>query len=162
MLTAILCIIFPPQNPSLFHGFNFYIYKNSSWAINNDGGKEKKNGEEKKGSGGGKKLSLSGHSSCVFNKKDLAKLIAFGDGAVINREPNPDMVDPLESPERFHAAQHNKTPHKLCLTSHVVLYDDKNVPPNKYDMEHVKTIKTDWLIHSAVHFKLLMPDSYLE
>ncbi|CAG7817107.1 unnamed protein product [Allacma fusca] len=136
-------------NPSLFQGINFYIYKNTNWPTNVKGGK----------------------SGISLSKKDIGKLIKFGEGVVINREPNPDMVDPLETPLRFHA-RHDETlmqfdssssvqEHKLSLTSHVILYDDKNVPPTKHDLEHVKTLKIDWLIHSAVHFRLLHPDSYL-
>jgi len=49
------------QNPGLFHGLSFYIYKNSAY-----------------------------HQDALkLNKKDLAALIKFGDGEVLIREPNP-------------------------------------------------------------------------
>jgi hypothetical protein len=103
------------------------------------------------------------YKSCSYesiSKKELVKLIISAEGAVINREPNPDSVDPLESPIRFHAKENN---HKLVLTSHVILYGNKDVPPEdkKYNMEHIKTLKVNWLIESIGNFSLLNPDGYL-
>jgi len=69
-------------------------------------------------------------------------------------------VDPLESPIRFHAKEDN---HKLVLTSHVILYGDKDVPPQekKLNMEHIKTLHVKWLIESIGSFSLLNPELYL-
>lgn len=118
------------QNPGLFHGLCFYIYKNT--AFNRDGLK--------------------------LNKKDLCVLIRLGDGEVLMRDPNPDMVDPLDNPIRFHA----KLPsHKLILTSHVVLFGDGNVPPRKHNFPHVKSLRVDWLVECALNFGLCDPDAFL-
>jgi hypothetical protein len=94
-----------------------------------------------------------------MSKKDLGLCIRLGDGEVLIREPNPDAVDPLDNPIRFHA----KDPtHKLILTSHVVLFGDGNVPPKKHNFTHVKTLRVEWLIQSVLNFGLLDPDNFLE
>jgi hypothetical protein len=113
------------QNPGLFHGINFYIYKTSSYG----------------------KLS----------KKDLGRAISAGDGMLLNREPNPDQVDPLDDPVRFHAQDPT---HPLILTSHVILFSGGNEPPIKHNYEHVKSLSVDWLIQSVLNFKLMDPEAF--
>lgn len=91
----------------------------------------------------------------------LAALVKSTGGEVINREPNPSVVDPLEYPIRFHVPKQDS--HKLTLTSHIILYDDKNKPPasKMHNMEHIKVLKVRWMIDSLGDFSLKDPDNYL-
>lgn len=64
----------------------------------------------------------------------------------------------MDNLTRFHAKDPN---HKMVLTSHVILYNAENEPDKKYAMEHVKTLRVDWLIDSILNFNFMDPDNYL-
>ncbi len=101
----------------------------------------------------------------------MIELITAAGGNVSNREPNPATVDPLEAPTRFHVLNNVRGSddssgydvEKLTLTTHIYLYEDGSPPPTAklYDMEHVKSLKSDWLIDSLAQFRLLDPSNYL-
>jgi len=98
----------------------------------------------------------------AISKKNLIKLATLSGAEVVNREPDPNKVDPLDYPTRFHLKNENDS-HKLILTSYIIFYDDNNKPPDnkRYDLEHMKTLKTQWLIDSLGSFELLNPQKYL-
>jgi len=93
----------------------------------------------------------------TWTKKELAKCIQVGGGVVLLREPNPDQVDPLENPVRFHAQDPK---HKLNITSHIILFGPGNEPMTKHSLEHVKTLTVDWFMQSALQFKLMDPSNF--
>ncbi|CAL8132226.1 unnamed protein product [Orchesella dallaii] len=104
------------------------------------------------------------YKGCGFgnlNKKNIGYLAACAGAQLTNREPNPETIDPLEFPSRFHTLGDNN--HIFALTTHVILYTNREAPPEskKYAMEHVKTLKLDWLVASVGHFQLADSDGFL-
>jgi len=94
-------------------------------------------------------------------KSSLGFLAILAGGKLTNREPNPEMIDPLEFPCRFHT--HDDGSHKFTLTTHIILFSDFDQPPEskRYNMEHVKALNLKWMIHCLGHFELLDPERFL-
>lgn len=127
---------FTLQNPGIFDGFWFYLYKTCGY------------------------VSVSG-SAIKLSKRDLISLITIAGGKITNRDPNPDSVDPLETPNRFHT--HENSQSKFILTSHIILFEKDQPPPEskRYNMEHIKTLRSDWVIDCIEQFSLIDPENYL-
>ncbi|CAL8079680.1 unnamed protein product [Orchesella dallaii] len=109
-------------------------------------------------------FTFHSYKRCGFgklSKKNIGYLAVCAGAQLTNREPDPETIDPLEFPSRFHTMEDNN--HRFTMTTHVMLYTDRDVPPEskKYDMEHVKTLKLDWLVASLGHFQLVDPNGFL-
>lgn len=192
------------QNPGLFQGFTFYLYKacgfshsspssfssatptsspmslSMSFDMGDSIDSLHKNRKRKRNlSASEDALAQFAKNSAVrFGKRELVSLIQAAGGKVTNREPYPDLADPLEGLGlRFHAMsgnhvcgetslpqQNSNAPNPFEMTGHIFLYDGRgDVPPKSklYELEHVKTLKSDWVIESLVKFKLEGPECFL-
>ncbi|ODN04151.1 BRCA1-associated RING domain protein 1, partial [Orchesella cincta] len=96
-----------------------------------------------------------------LTKKSIGYLAILSGAKITNREPNPETIDPLDFPSRFHTLEDSS--HKFTLTSHVILFADDEQPPEikRFNMEHVKTMNLNWLVDCLGHFQLVDPENYL-
>lgn len=117
------------QNPKLFNNCHFYF------AMNNQ--------------------SAYSLGQLEFRKSELTKLILEGDGTILNREPDPELI---QKPPRipFHVSR--DLTHSLHRCSHYIIYvPQKDEPEMKYNMPHMKSLPLIWLIESIEQFELLDP-----
>lgn len=121
------------QNPKLFNGCSFFF------AMNNQ--------------------SSYSYGQLEFTKSMLSKLITEGEGTVLNREPDPELIQTYKEIP-FHVSR--DLTHPLHRCSHYIIYvPGHDEPVIKYKMPHVKSLPLIWLIESIEQFELLDP-AYLE
>ncbi|XP_048507115.1 BRCA1-associated RING domain protein 1-like isoform X1 [Athalia rosae] len=117
------------QNPKLFNGCYFFFQMNGQF--------------------------LYSVGRLGFTIADLAHLITEGEGEVLKREPDPELIQShREIP--FHVGGDLKHPLHKC--SHYIIYaPGKGEPAIKYNMDHIKSLPLIWLITCIEHFELLDP-----
>ncbi|KAI9555390.1 hypothetical protein GHT06_017905 [Daphnia sinensis] len=88
------------------------------------------------------------------SKADITQWIKHGGGTLLTRSPNPESISPCEKIP-YHASPTSP----LAQCSHFILYDSKAKaqPTLKYNMSHVKSLSTDWLVASIENFSLVDP-----
>jgi hypothetical protein len=77
---------------------------------------------------------------------------------VCGREPDSEWI-----PEAERTVPHHADPNSpLAATSHVLLYQagGRREPLLKYNMAHIKSLATVWLVQSVIEHQLLDPELF--
>ena len=87
-------------------------------------------------------------------KVDLMALIKSGGGVVLKREPDPEGIPSDERRLPYHSRFNSP----LAQCSHYIIYQEGlKEPLLKYDMKHVKSLPTAWMIECIKTFSLVDP-----
>lgn len=90
-----------------------------------------------------------------FTKESLTTLVLGGQGEILHREPDPEVVKDCKLTP-FHVA--HQPIHPLYKCSHYIIYmPGKDEPRVKYNMPHIKSLPVGWFFECIEKFTLVDP-----